>query len=61
LAGRASSQPTIGLVDAARTHTATVKTTTQQTHSHPTLHTAAVDHLLETGLLRTEAPRETLI
>jgi Bacterial Ig-like domain (group 3)/IPT/TIG domain len=50
LAGRARTLPTLGLVDAARVSNAIAKTSTQ--HIHTTLHTAAVDHLLETGSLR---------
>ena len=50
LAGRASTLPTLRLVDAARTSKAVVKTATQ--HIHTTLHTAAIDHLLDTGSLR---------
>ena len=49
-AGGARKLPTIGRGTAARTQAATAKTSTQ--HVQATLHKAAVDHLLETGLLR---------
>jgi Bacterial Ig-like domain (group 3)/IPT/TIG domain len=48
LAGRANSLPTLGLVDAANKPKAIAETSTQ--HTDATLHTAAVDHLLESGL-----------
>ena len=50
LAGRASTLPTLGLVDAARPSKTIAKTATE--HTYTTLHTTAVDHLLEMNRLR---------